>query len=475
MMLQHILLLLMSIKSIIGVNNLMTINDNLIDSVPEYTRFFKVDELFNHARITALQHSNLTRYQIVGHSRNAEAIPMLSIGNGSKSVLLYACPHPNEPIGSLLVDFLLDALFEHTTLLMKYTWHLLPCVDPDGTRLNEGWFAGPFTIRHYAQYYYRPAVEEQVEWTFPITHKKYSWNKPPNETQALMNAIQLAQPDFVYGLHNSGFGGMYYYISPPMFDIFPELERLPSLLDLFLATGEPETPWIIQFAPGIFRPVSLRTAYDYYEKYTTSDPVTIMSGGGTTFDYLEDIGLNNSIFLMAELPHFQSSAAANDTIIPNMTRRDVLLLGLDKDDESSAILVNLLKRIQDMMTLESPFYRASCSLLNLYKTRAAGLRQALINDNSTLIPATVARYVDTVYISMFYKMLVASMFNRAILLQLTQSSSNAKILEDAHIELESYLTSWISDIEQNLSYSLISIRKVVQAQLGAMLAVLPKV
>ncbi|CAF3494737.1 unnamed protein product [Rotaria sp. Silwood1] len=453
----------------------MTINDDIIDSVPDYTRFFTVDELFNHTRVAALQHPKLTRYQVVGYSRNAEAIPMLSIGNGSKSVLLYACPHPNEPIGSMLVDFLLDALFKHTELLMKYTWHLLPCVDPDGTRLNEGWFIGPLTIRHYAQYYYRPAVEEQVEWTFPITHKKYSWNQPPNETQALMNAIQLARPDFVYGLHNSGFGGMYYYISPLMSDIFPELERLPSLLGLFLATGEPETPWIIQFAPGIFRPISLRTAYDYYEKYTSSDPASIMSGGGTTFDYLEDIGLNNSIFFMAELPHFQSPAAANDTIIPNMTRRDILLLGLDKDDESSVILVNLLEHIQDIMTLESPFYRASRSLLSLYRTRATGLRQALINDNSTLIPATVASRVDALYISMFYKMLVASMFNRAILLQLSQSPSNAKILYDAHIELESYLTNWINDIEQNLSYSPISIRKVVQAQLGAMLAVLPKV
>ncbi len=102
-------------------------------------------------------------------------------------------------------------------------------IDPDGTRLNEGWFSGPFTIHHYAKHYYRPAVEEQVEWTFPIVHKKYSWHTPSNEThEALMNAIQIVQPDFVYGLHNSGFGGMYYYISPPIFDIFPEFERLSS-------------------------------------------------------------------------------------------------------------------------------------------------------------------------------------------------------------------------------------------------------
>ncbi|CAF3885733.1 unnamed protein product, partial [Rotaria sp. Silwood1] len=105
----------------------------------------------------------------------------------------------------------------------------IPCVDPDGTRLNQGWFSGPFTIRNYARNFYRPRTEEQVEWTFPITYKNYSWTTPSNETQALMYAIRLVQPDFVYGLHNSGFGGMYYYISQPLFDIFPQLERFTSI------------------------------------------------------------------------------------------------------------------------------------------------------------------------------------------------------------------------------------------------------
>ncbi len=39
-----------------------------------------------------------------------------------------------------------------------YTWHLIGCVDPDGTRLNEGWFAGPFTPRNYARHFYRPIL-----------------------------------------------------------------------------------------------------------------------------------------------------------------------------------------------------------------------------------------------------------------------------------------------------------------------------
>ncbi|CAF1420671.1 unnamed protein product, partial [Adineta steineri] len=276
------MIVLLYIQNTVQGKDVKTIYDSLMDHVPDYSRFFTVDELLNHSRTVAFNHSDLVHYQNIGTSRNGEAISMLSIGNGTKSLLLYACPHPNEPIGSLLIDYLLSVLFDYSELLVTYTWHLIPCIDPDGTRLNEGWFSGPFTIRNYARYFYRPRTEEQVEWTFPITYKNYSWTAPSNETQALMYAIRLVQPDFLYGLHNSGFGGMYYYISQPLVDIFPELEQLPSTLGLYLAKGEAEAPWVTQYAPAIFSPLSLVGAYDYYEKYTTTDPVTMMYGGGTT-------------------------------------------------------------------------------------------------------------------------------------------------------------------------------------------------
>ncbi|CAF1643286.1 unnamed protein product [Adineta ricciae] len=452
-----------------------SIYDDLMNSVPDYSRFFTVNELFNHSHATAMNHTDLVRYQIIGYSRNGEAISMLTISNGSKSLLLYACPHPNEPIGSLLIDFLLNNLFNYSKLLTKYTWHLIPCIDPDGTRLNEGWFNGPFTIRNYARYFYRPRTEEQVEWTFPITYKNYSWRTPSNETQALMYAIRTTQPDLVYGLHNSGFGGMYYYISQPLVDVFPQLEQLPSALSLFLAKGEAEAPWVTEYAPAIFSPLSLPRLYDYYETYTHIDPKTMMSGGGTSFDYLNGLGLNKTIFLMAELPYFQSASITNDTIIPNVTRRDVLLQGLDKDNQSNIVLMHLLEQIKPAMTIDSSFYRASRSLLEIYNATAASRREAVLNNNSTLVPATVASRTDALYISVFYKMLIASMLNRAITYQLQQPYSDRRLLENIQLELEAHLNQWIDDIEQNLSYSIIRIRNLVQAQLATMLIVLQKI
>ncbi|CAF1178433.1 unnamed protein product [Adineta ricciae] len=475
MLLKNLLIFISLQNAIAKSIKLNSIYDDLMNSVPDYSRFFTVNELFNHSHAIAMNHTGLVRYQIIGYSRNGEAISMLTISNGSKSLLLYACPHPNEPIGSLLIDFLLNELFNYSELLTKYTWHLIPCIDPDGTRLNEGWFNGPFTIRNYARYFCRPRTEEQVEWTFPITYKNYSWTTPSNETQALMYAIRLTQPDLVYGLHNSGFGGMYYYISQPLTDVFPQLEQLPSVLGLFLAKGEAEAPWVTEYAPAIFSPLSLPRLYDYYEKYTHSDPKTMMSGGGTSFDYLNELGLNKTIFLMAELPYFQSASITNDTIIPNVTRRDVLLQGLDKDNQSNIILMHLLEQIKPAMTIDSSFYRASRSLLEIYNATAASRREAVLNNNSTLVPATIASRVDALYISVFYKMLIASMLDRAITCQLQQPYSDRQLLESVQMELEAHLNQWIDDIEQNLSYSIIRIRNLVQAQLATMLIVLQNI
>lgn len=166
----------------------------------------------------------------------------------------------------------------------------------------------------------------------------------------------LTRPDFVFVSHNSGYAGMYYYINPPLAEMFPQLQRLSSSLGFSLAKGEPEAPWLIQYA----RRVSC---------YTHIDPITMMSARDTTFDFLRNSALNKTIFLMEELLSFLSPTIPNDT-------------------------------------------------------RAGAL-----------------------HISVFYKMLIISMLDRAILSQLNQPSSDVHLLENAHIELQSDINSCIEEVE----------------------------
>jgi hypothetical protein len=77
---------------------------------------------------------------------------------------------------------------------------------------------------------------------------------------------------------------------------------------------------------------------------------------------------------------------------------------------------------------------------------------------------------DELYVGTFYQLLISSMLRRALDAQLDHAPSPE--LERAREELEGYLGRWTERIERNLDYSPIPIKKLVEVQYGAMLAVL---
>ena len=438
-----------------------------LNKVPDYERFFTLDEMLAKAKAVADNHPEVYRYDIVGHSTDGEVIPMLTTGRGAP-VLLYASPHPNEPIGAMLVQFLLGELVENDVLRNSYTWHLLPCVDPDGVRLNEGWFAGPYTIQNYARHFYRPPSAEQVEWTFPIQYKNLSFDTPLPETAALMNAFERTQPDVVYSLHNAGFGGVYYYISHDLGDVYEALYDIPKKRGLALSLGEAEMPWATEFSPAIYEISSITEAYDYFEAYGDVSPQDLIQGGGSSADYLLGMGLE-PLILVTELPYFQAEQVSNQTPTER-TRRDVLLEGAEQARSSTLAVKALLERVAPEMTLDTRVYRAvSAFTMQMLDGLASKERWAKEADGMDQ-KATVAQVTDELYVGPFYRLLVASMLRRALDLQLAQTSSET--LLEAKIDLETLLEGWAERLEKGLEYDAISIKTLVEVQYGALLAVL---
>lgn len=455
----------------------MTNIQTALERVPDLERFYGVQEMFDRAREVAQTHPDIASYREVGHSSDGEAIAMVSIGSGNTSIVLFACPHPNEPIGAMLVQFLLEELIANPALREGRTWHLLPCVDPDGTRLNEGWFAGPFTLRNYARHFYRPRSEEQVEWTFPFEYKNFSWKTPIPETQALMTAFGLTQPDFVYSLHNAGFGGVYYYVSKNLPRAFSAFHSIPKDLGLFMALGEPEMPWASEYAPAVYEMPSLRDAYDYFERHASRPPEQTITAGGSSFDYLRSIA--DPVMLITELPYFQAADVSDHTPIQE-TRREVILAGLAQSQQIYTVLNDLIDQTSADMTDDSRFLRASATFIrDVPKTFEANAHWAATAEGMDQ-PATVAQRAAALYVSLFYTVLVASMLNRAFAHQLTVNearsgipgSSSANSIRAAKTSLEAHLETWMGLIEKKLPHHSIPIRTLVQVQYGAMLAVL---
>ena len=444
----------------------MTDLDAALARVPDYARFLTVDEMYAAAKAAAGAHPDLVEYRIVGHSTDGEGIPMVRIGDGDERLLLYACPHPNEPIGAMLIRFLLEELVGNERLRAGRSWFLLPCVDPDGTRLNEGWFAGPFTVRNYAGNFYRPRPEEQVEWTFPVSHKDLDFRAPMPETRALMRAFDVAAPRLVYGLHNAGFGGVYYYVSHDLRDVYDEFYRLPTERGLALSR-EPEVPWAVELAPAVYRMLSVREAYDHLEKHGTGPPAATIRGGGSSYDHLSSRG--DPVMLVTELPYFQSPRVADTTPI-GKTRREVVLAGVERTRETTAALEGLLERIAPEMTLDTRFYRAVVSSVAQAGDDLESRRVWAENAEGMGTPATVAQEADQLYVAPFYQLLVAGMLRRALDEQTRAAPSDA--LRHARGDLEEMLEAWTARIESGFEYDATPIKKLVEVQYGAVLALL---
>jgi hypothetical protein len=303
----------------------------LIGDVPAYQEFLTVQELSASSRDLARRHPKLVTLRTIGTSTEGRPIEMLTIGNGPRKALLLGTPHPNEPIGTLTLEFLTRRLCEDDDLReeLGYTFFVIKCADPDGTVLNEGWFKEPFTPLTYALNYYRPPHREQVEWSFPVHYKSLHFQSPCPETKAIMEVMEQTRPTFLYSLHNAGFCGVYFYVSRPLPGLFPRLRRVVASQGLPIHQGEPEVPYLKRFDEGVFALFGVQETYDYLARNLTEDPGPLIDAGTSSDDYLKT--LTSGYTLVTEMPYY-FDPVLQDRTPAGISRRDALLQGVFRVD-----------------------------------------------------------------------------------------------------------------------------------------------
>lgn len=437
----------------------------IMSQVPEMDRFLTLDELNADLERLARDHSDIASMRRVGTSKLGEPIHMLSIGSGAKNAFLFAFPHPNEPIGAMMVHHLAHQLCRDAELrdAYDYTWHLIGCVDPDGTRLNEGWFAGPFTPRNYARNFYRPASEQQVEWTFPISYKKHYFDRVLPETQMLMRVIDELKPDLMASLHNAGFGGVYYYISHPAEPLYETLHTLPELEELPLQLGEAEVPYAQPFAPAIFPTIRVSAGYDYVEQ-NGGDPAASGHAGASSFEYSEPY---NTFSIITEVAYFDDPRV-NDQTPSNVLRRDAILQGLDLADDGGKVLRAHFDAVEKDLKGDSPFQRSVDWWAGLNKSREAERNWAK-ESPETERPATVAELFSSIEQTQFYRLLGLGMLLRMLEGEIAIGNGTPAIRKQL-AESSKLFEEWADRLESSLEMRVVPIRKLVSVQLGAVLA-----
>lgn len=326
---------------------------SIIENVPDYKAFLTVDEMDESSRKLADEFPDIVTVFEAGTSRKGHPIQAMKIGDGPKNALCFACPHPNEPIGAMTLEYLSRALAENDKFREEtgFTWFLIKCIDPDGVRLNENWFKGPFNIYNYTRNYFRPIGYEQVEWTFPIQHKELNFNNPLPETEALMKLMHKVKPDFMYSLHNAGFGGAYWYVSHDLPELYENLRNTSEKQSIPLNLGEPEEPFIKKFSTAVFKTMAIGEAYDFLEEYSGETPK--IKNGTSSADYVSTIK-EECVTLLTESPYF-FDPQIEDQREGHMTRKEAVLQSVKQSQAHFSELDQLLINIRPYISEDNPF------------------------------------------------------------------------------------------------------------------------
>ena len=437
----------------------------LLNAIPEYTEFLTLSELDESSRSLAAAHPDCVELFEVGKTTQGRPILGLKIGAGSKNALFFGCPHPNEPIGTMLLEHLTRSLAENPALreALDYTVYVVKAWDADGLAKNEGWLKGPYTLFNYSRNFYRPASNVQVDWTFPIDYKKLHFHDVLPETQAMMDLIDRIKPTFTYALHNAGFGGVYWYVTEDVPELYPSLREAAERQGIPLHLGEPESPSIKVMGPAVLLAEGIEEEYDYFEKFgTPGTDITKIVTSGTCSDAYSKNKYGTFTFL-TELPYFFDPRIADATPC-DVTRRDAVLQKLDWTKQSNQKVQDILAVSRQAMHADNPYL---CTVLdNIDDSGMESNRRMALEDPAYQRVATTAEYFDNIWVTRFYRLLAYGMLIRAHEYELDSATGEQLDALKAGMKLAERLHGELADeLEREMHYSVIPIKKLMNIQL----------
>lgn len=450
-------------------------DDEIIEraaALPELDGYPSVDELLAGVEDLRSKFPDLLTVERIGTSRRGEPIPMYTLSpfgghaDGAEAsltrCLVVGGIHPNEPIGSHTILRLLSELLHDESLRRRLgaRWHIVPCIDPDGMRLNEGWFSDPFDEETYFRHFYRPPGHEQVEWTFPISYKKKYFDAMLPETQALKRVIDGVRPHVYIPLHNSETGGAYYYLSREAADVVPLLHRLPGELGIPLHRGEPEAPHLAELAPAVFTAGTYEDGYDWRAR-NGQDPAPPGSAGQASTSYARSLG---TLSLIAELPVWRT-VGADDTRPSASNYADLLREAGAALKHTGVELTALIERLRPHLVLDTPFLRSAEAFVpGMTRTGQQMLDRA--GDRKNDRTASVAeRPMSVVWM---YRLRFGGALLRALKAEVVAGVAAVPV-RHAVAELEETWSEWLRDRRSAEEPEGIPVRSVVGVQYGAVL------
>ena len=439
---------------------------DLVDGVPRLNRFRTVDELEEASRELAETYPGAVEWRRIGESSEGRPITALIIGEGDRSAFLYGFTHPNEPIGSMTIEYLASRLAVNAELRKKigYRFILAKAIDVDGARLNEGWFRGPFDLLTYSENYYRPPPNEQAEWTFPIDHKTLHWTTPNPETKAIKKIVDEFEPEFTYILHNADFCGVYYYLSHELPSAYTELKNIPTSEGLPLHRGEPpDEPYMKSLDDGIYHDYGITDEYEFLSSTLNCDPATRIDCGTDSYEYIRE--MYDGFCLTCEVPHFYDERIMDTS--PTRSKRRYLLLGsLKIEADTHSLVKRCFEESNELLNTNSRIYRAIRYFVEHWPDDEQTMR-IHSEDEEFERPATAAEAFDLTVLKRFGQMPTLGMVQR--LLKEAEERTRRQKLRTLHETVHSRLIQLNADVMRESNPRAIPIDTLVRIQLQSAL------
>ena len=448
----------------------------LLDNIPKYENFLTLAELDASSYALAANYPDLVEVFSIGKSRRGHDLLCIKIKGGDKNALAFGLPHPNEPIGTATLEYFMQALAENQALRedLGYTWYFVKAYDPDGYQLNEGWIKGPFTLENYSRHFFRPVEWEQVDTTYPVDYKEYHFHNTLPETAAMKKLIDDIRPEFIYSLHNSTFGGAFWYLSNPMPSIYSDLHRAANRMGVPLHLGEPEMASCTVWAPAIFETPTTSQTYEYIAQHTNRELSKALRSGADSGEYA--LTHYNTCTLITELPYF-ITANIDDTSLSTVTRHQMALDSIAWEEESLGFIHRQISSIQNYITDCNPFWSPLQSFSKMDDYESKKIMISTNPDYERL--ATVAEEFGNRVINKFGALLCYGLLIRASQYELEKLTE----CEQEHLQKKDALTAVISAteqlhkqisafVEQEMQCQVVPIQKLVSIQLESGLLVM---
>ncbi len=435
----------------------------IVNQIPDYKVFLTVDELNESSFRLAKDHPDVVETFEFGKTRSGDTIWGLKIGTGSKNALVFGLPHPNEPVGTMTIEFLSKLLAEDAEIRdqLDYTWYFVKAWDADGARLNENWFKGPFSLYNYARNFFRPAGHQQVDWTFPIDYKDLHFHSTIPETKAMMDLIDRIQPSFIYSLHNAGFGGVYWYLTGDIPEVYPAMKEAALKNNVPLHLGEPEAPFCKPFAPAVYKELGIRDEYDYLLQYGVEHPEEEIKVGTCSADYAHE--KYGTFTMLTELPYFFNEAIV-DLSLSDRKRGELFLEMMDYKEEQEKYITDNLKLIEESLSEDNPFLLALKAFTGNEKQDEAARKMAKEDPDYQRL-GTKAEEFDSLWISKFYQLLTLGLLLRSGEWEIeNRSPENDQLLRKVSEDAEKRLREKADYLNANFTTTVVDIKRLVAIQ-----------